>query len=45
MAVRTRNDEEIRQDILDGLHSDSRVDDSSINVEVSDARVARPGRC
>jgi len=43
MAVKTRNDEEIRQEVLDGLHSDSRVDDSSINVAVSDARVALTG--
>jgi osmotically-inducible protein OsmY len=43
MAVVMRNDEEIRDEVRGRLHADRRVDDSGIDVDVSQARVVLTG--
>jgi osmotically-inducible protein OsmY len=43
MAVATRTDEEITQDVIDALYWDGRVDTADVNVEVRNGRVTLSG--
>jgi len=44
MTVATRSSEEIKKDVVDQLYWDSRIDASSVKVEVSDRKVALTGK-
>jgi osmotically-inducible protein OsmY len=44
MTIATRSNEEIKKDVVDQLYWDSRIDASSIKVEVSDRKVTLTGK-